>query len=141
MVDKQRQDVDYDVEDDEESAGWVVFAAMMLFLLGSFQALAGVVSLLEKSYYAVASDDLVVHVGYQAWGWTHLVVGVVAASAAFGLMTGATWARIVGIITAMASALVNIGFLAAAPVWAVLMITLDVLVIYAITAHGRDLAV
>ncbi len=138
MWEKQRRDV----EDDEESAGWVVFASMMLFLLGSFQALAGVVSLLEKSYYAVSSDDLVVHVGYQAWGWTHLVVGVVAAAAAFGLMTGgATWARVVGIITAMASALVNIGFLAAAPVWAVLMITLDVLVIYAITAHGRDLAV
>lgn len=131
----------HDDEEKEPSGGWVVFGSMMLLLLGSFQALAGVVALLENSYFAVSSEDLVVSVGYNTWGWTHLILGLLAAAAGFGLMTGALWARVAAVVVAMASAIVNIGFLAALPVWALMMITLDVLVIYAVTAHGRDLTV
>lgn len=120
-------------------AGWVVFGAMMMILLGTFQAIAGLVALFKETYYAVPSQDLVVSVNYDAWGWAHLIVGLVALAAGVGLMSGAMWARVTGVIVAMVSAIVNLGFLAAFPLWAITMITLDVLVIYAITAHGREL--
>jgi hypothetical protein len=119
-------------------AGWVVFGAMMMILLGSFQAIAGLVALFDSGYYLVPSQDLVVTVSYDTWGWVHLVVGVVALAAGIGLMTGAMWARVLGVAVAMLSAIVNLAFVAAFPLWALTMITLDVLVIYAITAHGRE---
>ena len=120
-------------------AGMVTFGAMMMILLGTFQTIAGLVALFDDGYYKVASSGLVVHADYTAWGWLHLVVGLVALAAGTGLMTGAMWARITGVAVAMVSAVVNLAFVAAYPVWAVMMITLDVLVIYAITAHGREL--
>lgn len=118
--------------------GWVFFGAMMMILLGAFQAIAGFVALFDDGYYKVTSNGLLVHVNYTTWGWVHLAVGAVALAAGFGLMTGAMWARITGVVVALVSAIVNIGFLAAYPIWAITMITLDVIVIYAITAHGRE---
>ena len=120
-------------------AGFVVFGALVMILLGSFQAIAGLVALFNESYYLVPSQNLVVNVSYDTWGWAHLIVGLVALAAGIGLMTGAMWARVTGVIVAMVSAIVNVAFLAAFPVWAITMITLDVIVIYAITAHGREL--
>ncbi|QNN55009.1 hypothetical protein H9L09_11870 [Nocardioides mesophilus] len=119
-------------------AGWVLFGAMMMILLGAFQAIAGLVALFDDGYYAVNSDGLLVHVSYTAWGWVHLGLGVIALAAGFGLMRGAMWARILGVGVAMVSAIVNLGFLAAFPLWAITMIALDVVVIYAITAHGSE---
>ncbi|MGZ4560210.1 MAG: DUF7144 family membrane protein, partial [Mycobacteriaceae bacterium] len=118
-------------------AGWVYFGALVMILLGTFQAIAGLVALLDNSYYHATSNGLLVHANYTAWGWLHLIVGLVAIAAGVGLFTGRMWARITGVVVAMVSAIVNIGFLAAYPIWAVTMITLDAIVIYAICAHGR----
>ncbi len=119
--------------------GWVTFGAMMMILLGSFQAIAGLVALLDDGYYKVASNGLVVHFNYATWGTVHLIVGLVALGAGIGLMTGAMWARVTGVIVAMVSAIVNVAFLSAYPLWALTMIALDVVIIYAITAHGGEL--
>lgn len=129
------------VEAPESSAwtGWVVFGAMMMILLGSFQAIAGLVALFDEGYYLVVNDELLVTVNYDTWGWTHLVIGLVALAAGLGLMTGAMWARVAGVAVAMISAIVNLAFIAAFPLWALTMITLDVIIIYAITAHGGEL--
>lgn len=121
-------------------AGWVLFGAMMMILLGSFQAIAGLVALFDEGYYITGPNGLVVNVDYTTWGWVHLIVGVVALAAGFGLFTGAMWARVLGITVAVISAIVNFAFMAAFPVWAITMITIDVLVIYAIAAHGREVA-
>lgn len=118
--------------------GWVLFGAMMMVLLGAFQAISGIVALVDSGFYLVGSNGLVVQVNYDVWGWVHIGVGAVALVAGFGLMTGAMWARVLGVAVAMLSAIVNLAFVAAYPVWAVMMIVLDVLVIYAITAHGAE---
>jgi hypothetical protein len=119
-------------------AGFVIFGAMMMILLGSFHAIAGLVAIFNDKYYLVPSTGLVVSVDYTVWGWVHLILGLVAIAAGIGLFTGAMWARVTGIIVAGVSAIVNFAFLGAYPVWAITMITLDVLVIYAISAHGRE---
>jgi hypothetical protein len=120
-------------------AGWVLFGAMVLILLGGFQAIMGLVALFDDDYYVVRSQDLLIAVGYDWWGWIHLVIGVVAIAAGMGLMRGALWARVTGVAIAMLSALVNLAFIAALPVWATLAIAFDVLIIYAITTHGGEL--
>lgn len=119
--------------------GWVVFGACMMVMLGTFHAIAGLVALFNETYFVAPSADLVVSVSYDTWGWAHLIGGVVILAAGLGLFTGATWARVLGVAIAMLSAIVNLVFLAAYPVWSIMMITLAVLVIYAITAHGEEI--
>ena len=121
--------------------GWVMFGAMLMILLGTFQVIAGLVALFDDGYYIVSSRGLAVHVDYTAWGWVHLIVGLVAMAAGFGLFNGATWARVLGIGVAALSAIINFAFMAAYPLWSITMIGLDVVIIYAIAAHGRELQV
>jgi hypothetical protein len=124
----------------EEGAhlGWVVFAGVMLLLVGSYQLMAGLVALLNDDYFLVSSDQLVIHVDYTVWGWVHLVVGAVALFAALGVMSGARSARYLGIPVAALGAIANLAFMGAYPLWSVVIITLDILVIYALSVHGKD---
>ena len=69
----------------------------------------------------------------------HLILGLVALAAGFGVLSGRTWARVVAIILAVVSALVNFSVLGEYPIWMTILITLDVIVIYALAAHGREL--
>jgi hypothetical protein len=80
----------------------------------------------------------VVNVNFNAWGWTHLIIGVVAILTGLGVLAGNTVARIVGVAVAVLSAIVNLGFISAYPVWSTLIIALDVVVIYAIIVHGDE---
>jgi len=120
-------------------AGWVFFAALMMVLAGVLQSLAGVMALFSDDYYAVTKDGLLLPMSYSAWGWVHLILGVVVVGAGLALMRGATWGRVVAVVLCMMSVVVHIGFLAASPLWTLVMIALNILVIFAITTHGADL--
>ena len=87
----------------------------------------------------VGEDRLVVDVDYTVWGWVYVVLGLIAGVAAFALLAGQMWARVVGIVMAVASAVTNLAFIPAYPVGSILVIVLDVLVIYAIAVHGGEL--
>ena len=119
--------------------GWIFFAGVIMILAGTFQAIAGLVAIFNETYYLVPSADLVVSVHYTGWGWAHLIAGVLVIAAGFGIMTGQTWARIVGVILVGLSAILNIAFLAAYPLWSLIVIALDVVVIYALAVHGREM--
>ena len=122
-----------------KSSGWygmVVFAATMMIVLGTFHAIAGLVALFRDDYFLVTRSGLVIDVDYTTWGWVHLLLGILVVVAGAALYAGATWARFVAVVVAMVSAIVNLAFLSAYPLWSVIMIAVDVLVIYAVTAHG-----
>lgn len=119
--------------------GWVAFAGVMLVMLGAFQLVEGLVALFDNGFYAVRSDGLVVNMDYTAWGWLHLALGVVGVLVGLGLLTGNTAARAVGALVAGVSALVNLAFIPAYPVWSTILIAVDVIVIYAIVVHGGEL--
>jgi hypothetical protein len=119
--------------------GWITFAGVMMIMVGSFQAMMGLVALFKSDYYVVTSSDLLVTVSYDSWGWAHLILGALVAATGFGVMAGQMWARVVGVALVALAALVNMAFLAAYPVWAVTLIALDVLVIYALVVHGREM--
>jgi hypothetical protein len=119
--------------------GWVVFAGIMLIMLGAFQAIQGLVALFDRGYYLVTSAGLVVNVDYNVWGWVHLILGILAVATGFGLLAGNTAARVVGIVLAVLSAILNLAFIAAYPVWSTIVIAVDIIVIYAIVVHGGEL--
>jgi hypothetical protein len=119
--------------------GWVAFAGVMMFLVGTFHVIQGLVAVFKDEYFLVTSSGLIVDVDYTVWGWTHIIGGVVLLGAGVAVFTGKLWARVIGVIVAMLSAMVNIAFLSAYPVWSATMIAIDILVIWALTVHGAEL--
>ena len=119
--------------------GWLLFAGIMMILVGTFQAIDGLIALFNDDLYVVRPSGLVVNVDYTAWGWTHLVLGLLLIAAGAAVFNGRVWGRTLGVIAAMLSAVVNFAFIPAYPVWSLLIITVDVLVIYALIAHGGEL--
>ena len=119
--------------------GWVVFAGIMMVLLGVFHAIQGLVALFQDDYFLVGKNGLTLHIDYTAWGWIQLISGVIVFAAGLAVFVGQVWARSVGVLVAMLSAIVNVGFLAAYPIWSTIMIVLDVLIIWALVVHGGEL--
>jgi hypothetical protein len=119
--------------------GWIAFAGVIMVILGAFHAIQGVVALFNDSYFLVRPSGLVLSVDYTQWGWAHLIFGLVILVAGVCVFAGQMWARVVGTILAALSAIANVGFLAAYPVWSLMMIAFDVVVIMALTVHGSDI--
>ena len=120
------------------AVGWTMFAAFMMILIGSFHAIAGLAGIFENEFYAV-TPNYVFKFDATTWGWIHLIGGMIVLLAGFGLFTGAVWARTVGVIVASVSAIVSFVGLPLYPVWAICVIAIDIAVIWALTAHGRDI--
>ena len=104
------------------------------------QAMEGVVGLATNEFY-VATQKWIFKFDVTTWGWIHIIVGVIAVLAGIGLFYGAVWARILGVIVAAVSILVNFAWMPYYPIWAVVIIVFDFFVIWALTAHGRDVTV
>ena len=119
--------------------GWSAYAAVMLMLVGGFHAFAGFVGILENEIYVLA-QGYVLELDVTTWGWIHLIAGVIVFMAGIGLLGGATWARMVGVIVAMMSTLVNFAWLPWYPLWSIIMITANAFVIWALVVHGRALS-
>ena len=126
----------------QETPGWAVgfilFAAVMMIMVGVFQALQGLIGIFENEFY-VPTRNYLFQFDATTWGWTHLLLGLLVAFAGYGLLSGKTWARTVAIFLAVLSAIANFAFIPYYPFWSLLIITVDILVIWAITAHGGSL--
>jgi hypothetical protein len=119
--------------------GWTATAAMLMILGGGWWIMAGFIAIVNDEFF-VATPEYVFQFDTTTWGWIHLVLGVVVLAAGFGLFSGAVWARTVGVVVAVIAGLVAFAWLPWYPIWAVLFIGVSVAVIWALTAHGRDVA-
>jgi hypothetical protein len=119
-------------------SGWAWFTACLMGLVGLYQVITGIVALAGPGYFTAPSRNLVVDAGYTTWGWVHLVLGLVLLVTAGGLAFGSMAARVAGVALAGLSAAVNLLFIPAAPVAALLIIGMDVFLIYAIVVHGGE---
>ena len=118
--------------------GFVVFAGVMLMIIGTYHAFTGLAAIIENEFFVVGRN-YAYELDVTAWGWLHLIFGAIVAAAGYGVFSGDTWARVVGITLAAISAVGNFFFIPYQPVWAILIIALDVLVIAALTAYSpRD---
>ena len=125
-----------------EESGWagsVIFAGIMMLMVGIFHVIQGLIALYSADYYLVGANGLAVQVDFTTWGWVHLIGGIIIVIAGLGVFAGQTWARVVGVILAGVSAIVNFAFVAAYPFWSMIMLALDVFIIYTLCVHGRAL--
>lgn len=123
--------------------GWFVtgiisFAALMMLMLGSLHGLSGIAALFEEDRYLVTESGLIINVDYTVYGVVHLIVGIVMVMAGWGLFYRRTWARVVTVMVAFFSVILNWLFLPAQPLWYFLMIGLDVLIIWAVVMRGDE---
>ena len=118
--------------------GWIVFGGLMLMLVGAVQAIEGFVAIFQDEFYVVTKNGLVLHMDYTAWGWILLGLAALNVLAGVGVMQGKTGARIWAIGAAALSIVANLGFSSAYPLWVLMVVTLDVLVIYAVCVHWDE---
>ena len=118
--------------------GLIVFAGVLMIMAGGFQTLAGLVALFQDEFY-VATRNYLLQFDATSWGWIHLLLGLMVLFAGFAVLSGQTWGRVVGITLAVLSALSNFAFIPYYPFWALAIIALDVFIIWALAAHGRDI--
>ena len=119
------------------AVGWIMFAAIMMLLIGFFHVIAGLVAIVDDNFY-VATKEYVFQFDRTTWGWIHLILGIVVFIAGLSLFKGAIWARTVGVILGVISAVVGFAWLPWYPVWGILIVVIAVSVIWALTIHGRD---
>jgi hypothetical protein len=122
------------------ATGWIAFAGVMMIMIGIFQAVDGIVGILDDSLYVVTG-----HYTYElsttTWGWIHLIAGILVVLAGIGLFTGNMAARIVAVALLVLSSIANFLWLPYYPVWSIIVIALNVTVIWAVTAHGGEMRV
>jgi hypothetical protein len=119
--------------------GFTTFAAVMMVVLGAFDALQGLAAVIRKHYF-VTTGDYVYKFNVTTWGWIHLVLGVIVALAGVALLRGVLWARIVGVAVAAVIAISNFMWLPYYPVGSVVIIATCGFVIWALLWHGNEIA-
>lgn len=115
-----------------------MFASVMLMIVGSFQFFAGLVGIINNESFVIG-QEYVFKFDTTVWGWIHLLLGVLVFLAGLGLLQGATWARVAAVVVASISAIANFLWLPYQPWWSIIIITIDVFIIWAVTVHGRDI--
>jgi hypothetical protein len=122
------------------AVGFTYFAAVMLILGGGLDLLQGLAAVIRSNYFVVTP-----HYAYtlnaSGWGWIHMILGVIMLLAGAALLNGSMWARTVGVIFALLVAITNFMWLPYQPVWSIIVIALCILVVWALTVHGRDVTI
>jgi hypothetical protein len=117
--------------------GIAVFAGVVMIIGGAFQALEGLSAIVNDKYLVVAPSTIYAF-DVTVWGVIHLLVGLALLVIGFFLLRGATWARAAGIVVAAISAVVNFTWLPYSPWWALVVIGVDILVIWALASYLRQ---
>jgi hypothetical protein len=118
--------------------GWLAFAGYVLIIAGVFSMIDGIVALANASFFTANAHY--VFSSLRTWGWIVLVLGIVETMAGFGVFSGRQWARWFGIAIASLSAIGQLMFAQAYPLWSLVIIGVDLLVIYGLAVYGGRVA-
>lgn len=120
--------------------GWIYFAAFMMTIMGLFQIVSGLTALLNDKFLVGLHGQLLVF-DITQWGWIHLIYGIIVLMAGTSLFSGRPWARAVAVVLATLNFLLQFAYLSVYPIWAIIIMVVDVMIIYALTVHGAEAAV
>jgi hypothetical protein len=125
--------------EEQDVSGWalgaIVFAAIIMTMIGIFQIASGLVAILNDESF-VATRNYTFDLDVTTWGWIHLIIGIAALAVGAGLFARQTWAGVTAIVIAFLSALGNFFFVPYYPIWALVVIALDLWLIWALTRPG-----
>lgn len=119
--------------------GWTVYAGAVMIVLGVLQLIWGITSVVNNGFFIVTASGLAVAFNYMAWGWIHVALAVLLVCTGLAILAGQSWARYAGIVLAALAVFANFLTLAAFPIWSIVMIAVDLIAIYALAVHGRDM--
>ncbi|MDA8368469.1 MAG: hypothetical protein M0026_01185 [Nocardiopsaceae bacterium] len=120
-----------------QANGWAAFGATLLFIVGAMNIVQGLVAMFRPEHYLLAGGQtLLLSMGL--WGLLLAIWGLALWAAGLALLSGQTWARVVAVALAAINAVAQLGFFASLPLWSAIVIAIDVLVIYAMTAGWPD---
>ena len=118
--------------------GWIMFASVMMMIAGSIAATFGLVAVLNSTWVGFHNQNHI-ELSVAAWGWIQIAFGTIVFFSGIGVLTGNLFARTVGVIAASLSLIANFFLVPLYPFWAITIMVVDVLVIWALTAHGGEL--
>ena len=121
--------------------GWGVFASVLLLIAGIFDLIFGLAAVIGPNTTLVLAEEGLFAVDVAAWGWWHIIAGIALIVLSFFLYRGATWARVVAIILVILNAVGQLTLIDVQPWWSLAILAVDILVLYALTVHGRELKV
>lgn len=122
---------------ERQPTGWTVFAGALMLIVGSLDALWGLAAILNDDVVLVGGEGVIL-ADTTTWGWVHLILGAIVACTGLGLFAGTEWARFAAIFFVTINAVTQIVWFPAAPLWAFLMVILDVAIIYQLTARWEE---
>ncbi len=122
-------------DDSPKGMGGTIFAASMMLMIGVFQGITGLVAIFNDEWY-VKSANYTFDLDITAYGWIHLILGIIIFLAGLGLFAGQVWAAMVAIFIAILIANDNFFFIHYYPFWSILIIALCVWVVWALTRPG-----
>jgi hypothetical protein len=119
--------------------GWVGFAAIMMAMIGAITFFEGLVAIFRDEYYVVTGKQVLVF-DLTTWGWIMLFWGILLFVTALGLAGKAGWARWVAIVLVTLNLLGQLAFLGNTqyPLWTLTIITLEIVVLYALTVRWSE---
>ncbi|MFD8983961.1 hypothetical protein [Streptomyces sp. NPDC059564] len=117
------------------AAGGTMFAAVLLLVDGVLGVIKGIAGIAEDEVYT-RLGSYVFKFNVEAWGWIHLVVGVVLIVVGIGLFKGAGWARVMGVVLASINVILDFMWMPYTPVWALISIAISLFVIWALCTDG-----
>lgn len=118
--------------------GWVQFASVLMFISGVAHIFLGAGAVLAQSWYLYAIGNVYL-LNASSWGWSLMIGGVLLIVSAMLLMAGNIIGRIAAIVLLVGSLVANLALFPAAPIWSILVIVLDVVILYAVIAHGGEM--
>lgn len=119
--------------------GWIGFASVVMAVSGIVHIIYGLGGIFTQDWYIVSAGNDAYLLDVEAWGWSLLVGGFLLLMASALLVSGNMLGRVIGILIAAGSLVANLALLSVTPVWSILAIVVDVLIIYAIAAHGSEM--
>jgi len=120
-----------------ENSTWIAFAGVMMVILGSLDAIWGLAAILNDEVVVVGGHGALIF-DITAWGWIQLLLGAVIGLTGLGLIVGNEAARVFGIFLLALNAVLQVVWFPAAPLWAFLIIVLDVVIIYQLTVNWTE---
>lgn len=123
--------------EERQPTGWTVFAGVVLLIVGSLDALYGLAAVLNDEVILVGGHGVIL-ADITTWGWVHLILGSIVALTGLGLFAGMSAARWAAVFFVSVNAIAQIVWFPAAPLWAMMIIFLDVVVIYQLTARWDE---
>jgi hypothetical protein len=119
--------------------GWIAFAAVFMIVSGVFGAIEGLAGIFRDDKFFTTQGGLQLSFSFTTWGWINLILGIVLVLVGIALIKGATWAQFAALVVVSLHLVSQFWYFSVYPLWALIVILVDILILYAIIVHGDEM--